>query len=626
MHAKDAPQQLEWQRLWSGDSPWARALLPAAILMATFLAYSATLALGFVFDDHVLIVTNDSIRSWRYFPSYFASHIWSFRYPHLLANYYRPFFLTWLRLNDSLFGLSPWGWHLTSVSAHLAVTYLVYRLCLRLTGDRWVAGIAGLLFGLHPVHVEAVADITSIQEPLSTFFILGAILTFCRSREAGPRLDWLAASLLLTGAALLSKESGLVLPILVSGFAWIYGTAMGREVALVEGRANLIERLRSALVASIPYWAVVLIYVPLRIRALKGFAHVVTPLSLSQEVFTIPSVLVFYLRLLVWPSGLSCYYDTPYILTPSWHDFMLPAALLAAVAAALAFWYGRTRRSAPEEAKTIAFACLWMILTLLPVLNFRFLPESEIAHDRYVYLPSVGFAIIIAMGLRHASGVVARFINRPAWALLAALVLSGVMGYATARQCLFWSDDLTLNYRAHEIAPHNVSATTSLAAAVAQRGMDGPAMALYQGALAIEPEFWRANVNVAYLYYAHGNFPEAARFFSRACAADPTDGDQFLYLGMSLLRMGRLAEAEKAVRSALLVRPQGRNYHLGLGMVLKGEGRLAEARQEIEAALAEDGQNTQARTLIEELTREMKAEAEKSSAEQAPKGRPPNLK
>ena len=223
-------------------------------------------------------------------------------------------------------------------------------------------------------------------------------------------------------------------------------------------------------------------------------------------------------------------------------------------------------------------------------------------------------------------GAAARSFHRPAWALLGVLLLSGVMGYATARQSLFWSDDLTLNFRAHEIAPHNVSATTSLAAAVAQRGMDGQAMALYQQALAIQPDFWRANVNLAYLYYAHGNYPEAARFFARACAVDPTDGDQFLHLGMALLQMGRLTEAEKAVRTALLVRPQGKNYHLGLGMVLRAEGRLPEARQEIEAELSEDGQNAQARTLLDEVIREMKAQAGKSSAEQAPKDRPPNIK
>src|SRR5208283_20511 len=228
----------------AGDSRWARALLPAAILAATFLSYVATLVLGFVFDDHVLIVNNDSIRSWRYFPSYFTSHIWGFRYPHLLSNAYRPLFLIWLRLNDLVFGQHAWGWHLSLVAAHVAVTYLVYRLCLGLTRDGWVAAAGALIFGLHPVHVETIAEAAWADQPLSTFFILAAMLAFLRSREAGPRLDsigaggdvrvarakawvgwpchvgWLAASLAFTAAALLSKESGLVLPIWMSGFAW----------------------------------------------------------------------------------------------------------------------------------------------------------------------------------------------------------------------------------------------------------------------------------------------------------------------------------------------------------------------------------------------------------------------
>jgi hypothetical protein len=115
MQAQQAPPQLEGQGNLAGDSRGVRGLLPTAILVATFLAYAGTLAFGFVFDDHVLIVSNDSIHSWRYLPGYFTSHIWSFRYPHLLSNAYRPFLLIWLRLNDMLFDQHAWGWHLSLV-------------------------------------------------------------------------------------------------------------------------------------------------------------------------------------------------------------------------------------------------------------------------------------------------------------------------------------------------------------------------------------------------------------------------------------------------------------------------------------------------------------------------------
>ena len=617
MFAKEA--QSGWQRNLAGGPRWAHGLLPAAILAVTFLSYVATLAFGFVFDDHVLIVTNDSIRSWLSLQLFCLAHL-EFSLPAPVVKCLRPFFLIWLRMNDGLFGQHAWGWHLSLVALHVAVTYLVYRLCLRLTRDTWSALAAALIFGLHPGHVETIAEAAWADQPLSALFVLAAILTFCRSREPGKTRGWLAASLGFTAAALLSKESAFMLPVLISGYAWIYGG--GREVAPVESRLGIVTRLRSALIAAIPFWAVAMLYLPLRIRALKGFAHVVTPLASSQVVFTIPSVLLFYLRLLIWPLGLSCYYDTPYVSSPGWREFILPDAVLAAVAALLAFWYWRARVDAPEEARAIAFASLWMIL-ILPVLNFRYLPESEIAHDRYLYLPSVGFAILAAVALRRG---VRGFFRHPAWTLLGATVLCGAMGFATARQSLSWSDDLTLNFRAHEIAPRNVSATTSLAAAVAQRGMDGPAVALYQQALAIQPGFWRANVNLAYLYYAHGDFPEAALFFARACAADATDGDQFLYLGMSLLRMGRLAEAEKAVRTALLVRPRGKNYHLGLAMVLRGEGRLPEARQEVETELSEDGQNAQAISLLEDVTKQMKAQDATAPPARESKGRTPTIK
>jgi Flp pilus assembly protein TadD len=581
--------------------------LTTLILAATFLAYAATLGLGFVFDDHVLIVTNDSIRSWRYFPSYFTSHIWAFRYPHLLANYYRPLLLTWLRLNYVLFGLRPWGWHLMSVMAHLGATYFVYLLCRKLLPDAWVAALAALLFGLHPVHVDAVAAVTSM-EPLSTFFILAALLTFDRSREDGRRRwGWLAVSLVFTAAALLSKESALVLPLLVAAYSWIRDAHDNES----KGGIKPHSRAPAAVRASLPYWLVVLLYLPLRIWALKGFSHVITPLSLARQIYTLPSVLLFYVRLLVWPTGLSCYYDTPYVSSPSFRQFLLPLLGLALIAAGLALWYRRVRRQEAaksgdgreprRKAQSIAFACFWMLVTLAPVLNFRFLPANEIAHDRYLYLPSVGFVILAGAALER---VWRQAVARPAWAVLAGVALFGGLGYSTARQCLFWSDDLTLNYRAHQIAPHNVAATTSLAAAVAAGGMDRTAMALYRQALAVDPNFWRANVNLAYLYYVHGNMPEAARWFARACESDPTDGDQFLYLGMSLLRLGRLDEAEKAVRTALLVRPQGKDYHLGLAMVLEAAGRRAEVKQELAAELSAHPDNATARDMLKRITTE----------------------
>ena len=574
-------------------------VLPGAILAATFLAYVGALSFEFVFDDQAGIVRNGSLRAWHYLPSYFTSHVWSFLYPHLLSNYYRPLFLLWLRVNFILFGLNPWGWHLTSVLAHLAVTFMVYRLALRLIGDDRGAAAAALVFGLHPVHVEAVAYVSAVPEVLSTLCLLGALLAWVRSREPASHPAWMLASVLLFCLALLAKESGMMLPVFVAIYAWVYCRSEG-------GKAQPARRLGTALLAASPFLAATVPYIVLRVWALKGFAHTVTPVALRTEILTIPAVLAFYLRLLLWPLGLSCYYDLSYVSAVSVRGFLLPLAAVLAAAVTLLVWYLWMRRSQPQEARGVAFAALWMLAAILPVLNFRLLPEGEIAHDRYLYLPSVGFSLLVGLAVVQVLGA-SKLARLGRTALVSAAVAAGlVLGLATLRQSLYWSDDLSLNFRAHQIAPHNVYATTSLGAAVAARGMVGPAMALYQQALAIQPNFWRANVNMGYLDYAQGNYEQAARYFSRACAADPTDGDQFLYLGMSLLRTGRTSEAENAIRTALVVRPGGTNYHLGLAMVLMQEGKLAEAKHEVETELAADPQNAQARALMDEIDKKAK--------------------
>jgi tetratricopeptide (TPR) repeat protein len=597
----------EERRDFAGQVRGAPALQTAVLISATFLAYAATLGFGFVSDDRFQIVGNPFITSWRFVPQYFSSHVWSYIYPHLLSNYYRPGFLLWLRMNEAMFGQRAWGWHLTSVAVHAAVTYLVFRLGLRLTRDTGVAVASGLVFGLHPVHVVAVAYVSGVAEPLAALFLVAAFLAWLRSREPGPKLWWLAAALALYAAALFSKESSLMLPVLIAVFAGINRPGDSRKVS--RG-----ERLRAALVAAAPFLAVTAAYLPLRIWALKGFAHTVTPLALSAELLTIPSVLLFYLRLLVWPFGLSCYYDKPYVSAPAFRSFVLPLIMILLALAAFVLRYRWTRRQSREESRIVAFAGFWMALAIAPVLNFRLLPEGETAHDRYLYLPSVGFVILVGLTLRQVERRLAPGLRRAAWVNAFGVGLAALLAFATARQSLYWSDELSLNFHAHEIAPQNVSATTSLAAAAAARGMVPAAVSLYQEALASHPDFWRANVNLAYLYYQQGNFREAARYLERSSAADATDGDQFLYLGLARMQLNQLPEAEAAIRTALLVRPNGHGYHLGLGLVLKQAGKFIEAKQEFEAALARAPQDAQARALLAEVDGQLKSQAAKRTA------------
>src|SRR5512140_284964 len=151
--------------------PWVVELLLAA---GTFLLYCGTLAFKFVYDDRMQILENVSITRWSYAPQYFTKNVWALIDPHILANYYRPLFLLWLRINYALFGLNPTGWHFLSVGLHVVAVLQVFWLGRRLLKSEWAAASAGALFAAHPVHIESVTWISGVTDPMLAVFMLAS--------------------------------------------------------------------------------------------------------------------------------------------------------------------------------------------------------------------------------------------------------------------------------------------------------------------------------------------------------------------------------------------------------------------------------------------------------------------
>jgi Flp pilus assembly protein TadD len=163
---------------------------------------------------------------------------------------------------------------------------------------------------------------------------------------------------------------------------------------------------------------------------------------------------------------------------------------------------------------------------------------------------------------------------------------------------------MTLRTRAHQIAPHNVCATSGLADILRIEGDYAAALQFYRQALTADPDHWPAVIGTGMIDYRQGNYQEAVRYLLHACSLMPTDSDALAMLSLALLHTGRPAAAEDAARSALLVNPDGKNYHLALAMSLDAQGRREEAKQEINAELAGDPQNQQAQALMRAVEQE----------------------
>ena len=271
------------------------------VLALTFAVHIPTLGYKFVHDDRGQIVENPAVHSWHAVPTYFTAQVWAGVMPEELGNYYRPLFLLWLRINDVVFGNQAWGWHLTTVLAHVLTTLLVYLLACRLGISRDVALLATMIFGLHPAHIEAVAWISGVTEPLLGIFLIASFLAYLESRAIGAHaLRWRVCSLVLFALAMLEKETALILPGLLIIYEWIYGMEWGRPLDL----RRILPWCGEVLGRIWIYFLLVALYIPARIYALKGFSHAVTPLSIVQLVITWPSLIAFWIRHLLWPVGL----------------------------------------------------------------------------------------------------------------------------------------------------------------------------------------------------------------------------------------------------------------------------------------------------------------------------------
>lgn len=547
-----------------------------------FLVFVPTLGFQFVYDDKPQVLENPAIHAWGYVPNYFTAHAWAELYPHVSGNYYRPLFLLWFRINHAIFGVNPTGWHLSTVLCHVAATYLVFALVRRLTTSQWMAPTASLLFALHPVHIESVAWVSGVTDPLMAVFLIGSLLAYLLFREGG-QWKWMRGALILFALGLLVKETAVVLGPLVFAHAWLFAE-----------RTEWRARLSSALRSSLGFLALTLLYISIRARIIGGLGHSVTPLTLTTIGLTEPSIVWLYIRHMLFPVGLSGLYGLPYVTNPASAAFLVPAVLLLVFILAVAWGIHRL-----EDPRLALFACCWIALPILPVLWLRAYAEGDIAHDRYLYLPSIGFVLLVTLFIGEAAKYWRS--NQMLWLRAGVAILALGFAAATVTQETYWASDLLLYQRAYTLAPHDNLICNNLGTALLDAGNPGQAIALYSQVLAREPGFWLSNYNLGYAYYRMGDFKQAESFLRRAIAINATDSDEYIYLGLSLWRQGRADEAVPCVQNAIQIRPSAQGYHFALAMIRRDQKDIAAARAELNLELHYHPESTAARQQLELL-------------------------
>jgi hypothetical protein len=489
--------------------------------------YANALGNGFAFDDVTFIVNNADVHDLGSVPRLFTERHW---------DVYRPITLSTYALEWAVAGGAPMLHHATSVVLHAAVTCLVFLLLVRLGAGPTGAGVGAALFAVHPVHVEAVANIAGRAELLVALFGLLAILVYLSDRSRTHRTIGVAVFLAL---ALGSKENGVVVPalmLLTTAFlsptlrdAW---TRVRRDLPVFAGVA----------VVGLT-WGVVRTSIVGTVGMIQRPYGMV--LDTSERILTALSVFPEYVRLLLFPADLSVEYG-PAVLMPA-RSVTLEVVLGAIVGVGcLALIPALWRRS-----RWVSLAVAWFALAIFPVSNLV-IPVGVWLAERTLYLPSVAVAMLVAplVGAVLGEGR-SPLPNAPAVApaglaptrVAGVLVLLIALGsWRTWTRTPIWASTETVLQSLLEEHPESFRAQWYMGTVLSLRGDVARGLDYLERAMALTPRHGEVVMEYARLLGANGRPAEAEQVL-RENDWLSRRADWSAYLTLSLLEQGRVDEA-----------------------------------------------------------------------------------
>ncbi len=540
--------------------------IPLLVAVFTFIAFLPSLRGQFLYwDDDQNFLDNDQYRGFT-----IANLKWMATTFHM--GHWHP--LTWLTLafDYTVWGLNPFGYHLTANllhSANAALLTLLLRSLLRLTGRPdavWPAVLGALLYSIHPQRVESVAWITERRDVLCGFFSLLCVLAYLRraeeERQGRPSGRWLALSVAAFGASLLSKALSLTLPAVLLVLD-VY--PLGR--AVVGSRLRiLIEKIPYALLSCAD--AAVMMFAMKSINAVHQTSSFRPLARAAQAAYG----LCFYPLKLIWPDPLLPVYPIDPAMKGTEPIYLAAMAAVVGVSACLVL---ARRRWPGGLAAGVCYAIL-----VLPVLGIA-VTGMQIAADRYTYLSLIPASALFAAALAHPS-LQRRLLPLAAAAGAWILALSAV----TWRQCRHWENSVALWDHEIRYEPRFYFPRFSLATAKMYAGdLDG-ALVDYEEAIRLNP-FWEMIwLNRGTLYATRGDPQAALADFNRAIQLDPQNVEAHVRRAASRSKLGDFAGALADAETGIRLRPKSPNGYSTRGNVLLDHGNVRAAIEDYDRALA----------------------------------------
>ena len=516
------------------------------VLAVLSISYLPCLKNDFInWDDQQYVTENKLIMEWSggnietIFNSFYMGH-------------YHPLTLLSYSLEYRFFKLNPLIYHLTNLILHLMNGLLVFLFIFLLRGEVLTSLMVSLLFGIHPLHVESVAWISERKDVLYSFFFLGSMVVYLKYlKTKGGKYYFL--SLILFFLSLLSKSMAATLSVVL--FLCDY----------------LLHRKfdRKCLIEKIPFLAMAFIFgiIALFAQESSGMTGPKSSLSFFKNIFIFCEVLGSYFSKLILPIKLSCLYPSVKGIEGPWSYVYLPVIVGFLITGIVLIILGKY--------KNVTFGIFFFFATTLPVLPIK------IVADRYTYIPSIGLFFIAAEGfswLYRSRTERIKIIK-----IIAATLLIGILGtfsYLTWGRCQVWRDSLSLWDDVLKKYPNTPIAYNNRGEAYLRKGDYERAIANYNQALRMDPDYKRANyfyVNRGTAYLMKGDYERAIADYHQALKIKPNDANAYHHRGTAYLYKGDPERAIADFNKALEINSRNAETYFNKALACEKTGDLKEA-------------------------------------------------
>jgi len=578
------------------------------LLLAIIVSYANIFQNEFAWDDEFFIVDNIHIRDIDNIPGFFTDPSTGFLY--------RPIRSVIYTINYQIWDLNVFGYHLNSILLHFIVTLLFYFITLKLTNKTLFSFIVALLFAVHPIHVARITNMTAAFDVFGILFLLLAMFFYIIYTDKSKK-KYFYFSIIFYLLALFSTEEAITFILLLLLYDFCFNHAIN------------FRNFKLLLKKYTPYIVLTIFYLVIRFLVLGqiGRSETYFEQSIYGTVLTTIKIFVEYIIILFIPISITIERVVKFETTLLSISFILSLIVLLFIF----FFFLRSY----QKSKIVFFSIGWFFITLLPFSNI--FPQLTIMADRYLYLPSFGFILLLTFFLFQVINV--PMIKKYSKHILIIFVLLITFSYTIIliKTNSEWKDNFTLlnanlekspfgtrihyevalHYRdqgdyqkaesyamrAIELASKNYNAYENLGTINAYQNNYDDAFFYYSKAIELKPNFYLAHNNLGLLYSYIQDYNNSIFYLNKAININPGLSKAHNDIGTVYGNMGEFELAKTEIKYAIELNPYETDYYYNLAIIYEYLKDNKKAEDLLITVIEIDPNNAQAKSKLTNLNK-----------------------